>query len=92
MIPLTDDSRPVLSRGVRLRQDPVTREPILLFPEGVLPLDESTRDILVLCTGKLSLNEIVRSLCNQYEGNPEVVREDVVECLSQFRQEVLVVW
>ena len=31
---LTDESLAVLARGVRLRADPLTGEPLLLFPEG----------------------------------------------------------
>lgn len=89
---ITDESLIALGRGVRLRTDPLTGEPLLLFPEGILPLDESTRDILVLCDGKLTLAGVVRTLCEEYEAEPEVVREDVIGCLTQLRDEMLVEW
>jgi pyrroloquinoline quinone biosynthesis protein D len=87
---MTDESRPVLARGVRLRSDPLTGEPLLLFPEGILPLDETTRDILLRCNGDLTLAGIVLALSEEYEAEPDVLRADVVECLDHLRQEMLV--
>jgi pyrroloquinoline quinone biosynthesis protein D len=87
---MTDESRPVLARGVRLRADPLTDEPLLLFPEGILPLDATTRDILIRCTGDLTLAGIVLGLSEEYEAEPDVLRTDVLECLTHLRQEMLV--
>jgi pyrroloquinoline quinone biosynthesis protein D len=89
---LTDESRVVLARGARLRADPLTGEPLLLFPEGILPLDAATRDILVRCDGELTLAEVVLALSEEYEAEPAVLRADVAECLTQLRQEMLVTW
>jgi len=89
---ITDESRAVLARGVRLRADPLTGEPLLLFPEGILPLDESTHDILLRCNGELSFAGIVRALSEEYEAEPEVLRADVAACLTQLREEMLVAW
>jgi coenzyme PQQ biosynthesis protein PqqD len=89
---LTDESRAVLARGVRLRADPLTGEPLLLFPEGILPLDSSTRDILLRCDGALTLAGIVLSLSEEYEAEPDVLRADVAGCLAQLRDEMLVTW
>jgi pyrroloquinoline quinone biosynthesis protein D len=89
---LTDESRAVLARGVRLRADPLTGEPLLLFPEGVLPLDETTHDILLRCNGDLTLAGLVGALGEEYEAEPDELRADVVQCLTQLRQEMLVVW
>jgi len=89
---LTDESRAALARGVRLRADPQTGEPLLLFPEGVLPLDETTHEILLLCNGGLTLGDVVRALGEEYEADPDELRADVVQCLTQLRQEMLVKW
>ena len=89
---LTDQSRAALARGVRLRSDPLTGEPLLLFPEGVLPLDATTRDILLRCTGDLTLSGLLLALSEEYEAEPDILRADVVQCLTQLRQEMLVVW
>jgi pyrroloquinoline quinone biosynthesis protein D len=92
MTAITDDSRPSLARGARLRADPLTGEPLLLFPEGVLPLDATTHDILLRCNGELTLSHLVRALSEEYEAELDVLRGDVVECLTHLRQEMLVVW
>lgn len=89
---LTDECRPTLARGVRLRADPITGEPLLLFPEGILPLDSTTHDILLQCNGQLSLPGILQALSEEYEAEPEELRGDVTECLTHLREEMLVVW
>ena len=89
---MTDESRPVLARGVRLRADPLTGEPLLLFPEGILPLDASTHDILLRCNGELTLAGIVHALSEEYEAGPDELRADVAACLTQLREEMLVAW
>ena len=89
---LTDQSRVQLARGVRLRADPLTGEPLLLFPEGILPLDASTHDILRRCDGELTFAGIVRALSEEYEAEPDVLRADVAGCLAQLREEMLVRW
>ena len=89
---LTDESRAVLARGVRLRSDPLTGEPLLLYPEGILPLDATTNDILLRCTGEMTLAHLLRALSEEYEAEPGELRADVIQCLTQLRQEMLVVW
>jgi pyrroloquinoline quinone biosynthesis protein D len=90
MISLDEQSRPALARGVRLRNDPLTDEPLLLFPEGVLPLDEITHDILLRCSGEVTLAAIIQSLADEYETDQDTVRVDVCECLVQLRQRMLI--
>ena len=87
---ITDESRPVLARGVRLRTDPLTAEPLLLYPEGFLPLDEATHDILIRCNGKLTISGIVDALSQEYDATPDELRDDVTECLEHLRTEMLV--
>ena len=87
---MDEQSRPHLARGVRLRNDPISGEPILLFPEGVLPLDDSTHDILSRCTGESTLESIILALAKEYDVELETMRMDVCECLTQLRQQMLV--
>ena len=77
MISLTQNSRPALARGVRLRDDPITGEPILLYPEGVLELDETTHDIVRRCSGDATLESIVLALADDYEIDAETLQNDV---------------
>ena len=87
---MDEQSRPHLARGVRLRNDPISGEPILLFPEGVLPLDDSTHDILSRCTGKTTLESIIIALAEEYVVDAQTMRSDVCECLTQLQQQMLV--
>jgi coenzyme PQQ biosynthesis protein PqqD len=90
MTSLDSQSRPALARGVRLAIDPITGAPVLLFPEGVLPLDDTTHDILSRCSGEATLEAIVLSLAEEYEAEQDVLRSDVCECLGQLREEMLI--
>ncbi len=90
MMPLDQQCRPALARGVRLRNDPITGEPVLLVPEGVLPLDDTTHDIGSRCSGELTLESIILSLAEEYDADHATVRQDVCECLDQLRQRMLV--
>jgi coenzyme PQQ biosynthesis protein PqqD len=90
MISMDEQSRPTLARGVRLRDDPLTGEPLLLFPEGVLPLDTTTHDIISRCSGESSVASIILSLADEYEVDQATVRKDVCECLEQLRQRMLI--
>lgn len=90
MISLTQNSRPVLARGVRLRDDPITGEPILLYPEGVLELDETTHEIVRRCSGNATVESIILALADDYEVDAETLQNDVCECLEQLRERMLV--
>ena len=90
MISVDEKAKPMLARGVRLRNDPISGEPLLLFPEGVLPLDEIAHDVLRRCSGEATLEAIVQSLAQEYEADHETVRCDVCECLVQLHQRMLI--
>jgi coenzyme PQQ biosynthesis protein PqqD len=90
MSPLTAHSRPALARGVRLRTDPIDGGPVLLFPEGMLPLEATTHAIVSHCTGKETIEEIVALLAEEYEVDRATLFNDVQECLKELREEMLV--
>ena len=52
MIP--EDARPRLPRGVRLRQDPARATWLLLAPETLFELNQSSVEILRRCDGNIS--------------------------------------
>ncbi len=70
-----------LASYARLQTDPVTRRPLLLYPEGVLESEETTAAILSLCQGESSVADITARLVERYEGSSEEIGGDVVECL-----------
>ncbi len=82
-------TRPRLVTGARLRYDEVREEHLLLVPEGVVRLNPSAAEVLELCDGERSLNDIVGALSARYEGAD--VGDDVRGLLDAMTQRGLVV-
>jgi len=82
-------TRPRLVTGARLRYDDVREEHVLLIPEGAVRLNPSAAEVLELCDGERSLDEIVGALAARYEGAD--LRDDVVELVDAMAQKGLVV-
>jgi pyrroloquinoline quinone biosynthesis protein D len=81
-MPRTVEScKPKLVGYARLHTDPVTNRPLLLYPEGVLELEETTAAILLLCNGDRTVEEITSQLVDRYEGPIEEITRDVAECI-----------
>ena len=82
-------THPSLVTGARLRYDEVRQEHVLLIPEGVVRLNPSAAEVLELCDGERSLDDIVGALSARYEG--AAVRDDVLELVDAMAQRGLVV-
>ena len=82
-------TRPRLVTGARLQYDDVRSEHVLLIPEGAVRLNPTAAEVLGLCDGERSLDDIVRELSSRYDGAD--VRDDVVELVDALEQKGLVV-
>jgi pyrroloquinoline quinone biosynthesis protein D len=82
-------TRPRLVTGARLRYDDVREEHLLLIPEGVVRLNPTAAEVLELCDGERSLDDIVGALSARYDGAD--LREDVAELVDGLAQRGLVV-
>jgi pyrroloquinoline quinone biosynthesis protein D len=82
-------TRPRLVTGARLRYDDVREEHLLLIPEGAVRLNPTAAEVLALCDGERSLDDIVGALSARYDGAD--VRDDVVELVDALSQRGLVV-
>ena len=82
-------TRPRLATGARLRYDEVREEHLLLIPEGAVRLNPTAAEVLELCDGERSLDDIVGALSARYEGAD--VRGDVLELVDAMAQKGLVV-
>jgi pyrroloquinoline quinone biosynthesis protein D len=87
MIP--DHAQPRLARGVRLQIDGETGKAVLLFPEGILELNETAQEIVTRCDGR-PLNEIVLGLAEEYDVDLEMLAADVRETLADLERRKLV--
>jgi pyrroloquinoline quinone biosynthesis protein D len=82
-------AQPRLARGVRLQTDAKTGNSVLLFPEGVLELNESAQGIVDRCDGR-TVTEIIRALAEEYDVEPEMLAADVRETLADLRHRKLI--
>ena len=82
-------TRPRLVTGARLRYDEVREEHLLLIPEGAVRLNPTAAEVLELCDGERSLDDIVGTLSARYEGAD--LGADVRELVDAMAQRGLVV-
>ena len=82
-------TRPRLVTGARLRYDDVREEHVLLIPEGAVRLNATAAEVLELCDGERSLDDIVGALSARYDGAG--VGDDVRDLLGAMAQRGLVV-
>lgn len=82
-------TRPRLITGARLRYDDVREEHLLLVPEGAVRLNPTAAEVLELCDGERSLEEIVGVLSTRYDGAD--LRGDVEGLVGAMTERGLVV-
>jgi pyrroloquinoline quinone biosynthesis protein D len=82
-------NRPRLVDGARLQYDDVRQEHLLLIPEGAVRLNASAAQVLELCDGERSLEQIAAALSQRYAGAD--VAADVREMLGGLGERGLVV-
>jgi pyrroloquinoline quinone biosynthesis protein D len=86
---MSDLARPSLAKGVRLQIDSTTGKSVLLYPEGIVELNETAHKILSRCDGR-TVGEIVRELAEEYEADSEALGADVRETLSDLQRRKLI--
>jgi len=74
-------ARPGLCRGVRLVRDPVRDQAALLYPEGVLLVNETAAAMLALCDGTRTVAAVTGALM---ESHPDARAQDVAALLADL--------
>ena len=69
--------------------DCTTGRSVLLFPEGIVELNETAQEILARCDGR-ALSDIARALAGEYEVDVETLAVDVREILADLQRRKLV--
>ena len=82
-------AQPRLARGVRLQTDSKTGNSVLLFPEGVLELNETAQEILTRCDGR-TVSDIIQVLAEEYDVDPPMLATDVREVLADLQRRKLI--
>ena len=86
---IRDSVQPRLARGVRLETDSATGKSVLLFPEGIVELNETSHGILTRCDGR-TVSEIVQALAEEYDADLAALGTDVRETLADLQQRRLI--
>jgi coenzyme PQQ biosynthesis protein PqqD len=86
---IAGSAQPRLTRGVRLQTDSKTGNSVLLFPEGLLELNETAQDIVSRCDGR-TVSEIIQALAEEYNVDLEMLGGDVQETLADLQRRKLI--
>ena len=86
---ISDSAQPRLTNGVRLQTDSETGKSVLLYPEGVIELNETAHEILSRCDGR-TFGEIVHVLAEEYDADLAALTADVRETLTDLQQRKLI--
>jgi pyrroloquinoline quinone biosynthesis protein D len=86
---ISDLARPSLANGVRLQIDSTTSKSVLLYPEGIVELNETAHEVLSRCDGR-TLGEIISELAEEYEADRAAIAADVNETLEDLQRRKLI--
>jgi len=56
------DAKPHIGRGLRLQWEPAQSTHVLLYPEGMVKLNQSAGEIMRRCDGERMVSEIIADL------------------------------
>lgn len=75
------DAVPHIRRGVKCTYDQIRSAHVVLFPEGVLVLNETAASVVSLCDGVRSVGDIALALGDEYAG---VEPEDIASLVARL--------
>ena len=81
---------PRVAPKARLHWDEVRERHVLLYPEGLVALNETAAAILALCDGERPVEQIVATLKLRYQA--EGIERDVMALLQGLAAKGLVSW
>ncbi|GEC17058.1 pyrroloquinoline quinone biosynthesis protein D [Nitrobacter winogradskyi] len=73
-----------LARGVRLREDMVRNQTVLLAPERAIALDEIAVAIIKEIDGHRNLDRIADDLSRRFEAPKEQILQDIIPFIREF--------
>lgn len=85
-IDITKESCPVLARHAKLKFDEARQVWVILVPERVLAPDEIAVEILQLCDGVRSVDQIIDVLATKYVADREIIGVDVIAMLRDLAE------
>lgn len=85
---LSPTDRPRLRHGVRAGTDPLSHRSILLFPEGILFLNETAAAVIHHCDGNRTVTDVVSAIGAVYD---DVAGDDVMSLVRDLLAQRLMV-
>ncbi|MEW6396045.1 MULTISPECIES: pyrroloquinoline quinone biosynthesis peptide chaperone PqqD [Afipia] len=85
-IDISEGSRPVLARHAKLKFDEARRVWVILVPERVLAPDEIAVEILQLCDGVRTVDQIIDVLAAKYAADRGMIGADVIAMLRDLAE------
>ena len=79
-----------MASKARLHWDEVRERHVLLYPEGLVTLNETAAAILQLCDGERPVDQIVATLKFRYRADG--IERDVTALLQGLAAKGLVIW
>ncbi|HEX8884333.1 MAG TPA: pyrroloquinoline quinone biosynthesis peptide chaperone PqqD [Noviherbaspirillum sp.] len=76
--------KPLLNRRFRMQYEPAQQAHVLLYPEGMVRLNQSAAEILKRCDGSATVDEIIAQL--EAAFNATGLRDDVLGMLSHAQE------
>jgi pyrroloquinoline quinone biosynthesis protein D len=83
---------PRLVKRARLRTDPVSGDPVLLSQEKIILLNRSGFEILSLCDGTRSIEQIIQHLETRYPGVATTLANEVPKYIKEIGAIGLIEW
>ncbi len=78
------ESKPQMPPYLKLRHDAGRGRWVLLAPERILTPDQIAVEVLQLCDGKRTVEDIAAKLAEEYSAPVDVIAKDVVELLQDL--------
>lgn len=76
--------RPLLNRRYRMQYEAAQQAHVLLYPEGMVRLNQSAAEILKRCDGQATVDQIVEQL--EAAFNASGLRDDVLGLLAHAHE------
>jgi pyrroloquinoline quinone biosynthesis protein D len=83
-ISVSETSRPRLPRHAKLKFDETRQRWVILAPERVLAPDEIAVEVLQLCDGVRSVEQMIDQLAEKYAADRQAIATDVIAMLQDL--------
>lgn len=80
--PFTAHERPVINPLFLFRWEDTQQAYVLLYPEGVVKLNDTAGEILKRCDGRHTVGELVEEISREFAADPAQIGESVQKFLE----------